>query len=61
MITPERRSDDGGTTGMSTAEAWPADGSAGICPGCGNPVFYTGEPGSYGVWFHDSGMEDCDE
>lgn len=45
----------------TTAEAWPADGAAGICPGCGNPVFYTGEPGSYGVWVHDSGMEDCDE
>jgi hypothetical protein len=43
------------------AEAWPADGSAGICPGCGNPVFYQGEPGSYGAWFHESGMEDCDE
>jgi hypothetical protein len=40
--------------------AWPADGDAGVCPDCNKSVHYTSQNGSYGVWFHDSGTENCE-
>ena len=49
------------TTEQAEGSTWPADGAAGICPDCAGPVYYAGEPGSQGVWYHDSGSERCDD
>ena len=43
----------------TTTDAWPDDGDVGVCPDCNKPVCYSSENGSYGVWFHVDGQENC--
>ena len=40
---------------------WPANGAAGICPDCNQPVHFASDSNSSdGLWFHLSGTVDCD-
>ena len=39
---------------------WPADGDAGVCPGCDRPVYFTADGNrGHGAWVHEDGREDC--